>query len=47
MSHFISVGATQDYAYGQTLCQNLAISNPSQAVMNADSYEYFNEDCIP
>jgi len=45
MSHFVSVGATQDYAYGQTNCKSLAISNPSHAVMNADSYEYFDEDC--
>jgi len=45
LSHFNSVGATKDYAYGTTACQNLASSNPSQAIANADNYEYFNEDC--
>jgi len=42
-SHFTVVAGTQDYAYGQTACKNLAISNPSQAVANADSHEYFAE----
>jgi len=47
LSHFLSVGATDDYAYGTTACQNLAATKPNQAVMNGDSYEYFNEDCSP
>ena len=42
-SHFTVVAGTQDYAYGQTACKNLAISSPSQAVANADSHEYFAE----
>jgi peptidyl-Lys metalloendopeptidase len=42
-SHFNVVAGTQDYAYGQTACRNLAISNPSRAVHNADSHEYFAE----
>jgi len=45
LTHFNDVGATKDYAYGQTACKNLAQSNPSNAVYNADSYEYFNESC--
>ncbi len=42
-SHFTVVAGTQDYQYGQTACRSLAISNPSQAVHNADSHEYFAE----
>ncbi len=42
-SHFTVVAGTQDYAYGQTACKNLAISSPSQAVNNADNHEYFAE----
>jgi len=45
LSHFSSVGGTQDYAYGTAACQNLARSNPSQAIRNADSYEYMHENC--
>jgi len=45
MSHFNSVGSTQDYAYGTSACMNLASTNPSRAIANADNYEYFNEDC--
>lgn len=43
MSHFSVVAGTQDYAYGTTACRNLAISNPTRAVSNADSHEYFAE----
>ena len=43
-SHFTRNGGTQDYKYGQTNCAALAISNPSQAVRNADSHEYFAEN---
>ena len=43
-SHFTIMGGTQDYAYGQTNCKNLAKSKPAQAVMNADSHEYFVEN---
>jgi peptidyl-Lys metalloendopeptidase len=42
-SHFNVVAGTQDYAYGQTACKSLAISNPTKAVHNADSHEYFAE----
>ena len=37
------VAGTQDYAYGQTACRNLAITNPTNATKNADSHEYFAE----
>ncbi|CAF2353309.1 unnamed protein product [Rotaria sp. Silwood2] len=43
-SHFIVVAGTKDYVYGQTGCKNLAISNSSAAIMNADSHEYFAEN---
>jgi peptidyl-Lys metalloendopeptidase len=43
-SHFTVVAATDDIAYGQTAAKNLAVSNPSQAVKNADSHEYFAEN---
>jgi len=45
LSHFNSVGGTQDHAYGTSSCQNLARSNPGQAIKNADSYEYMHESC--
>jgi peptidyl-Lys metalloendopeptidase len=44
MSHFTIVADTDDWAYGQNLASNLAINNPSQAVDNADSHEYFAEN---
>ena len=44
MSHFTVLGGTDDYVYGQTGAKALAISNPAQAVMNADSHEYFAEN---
>jgi len=42
-SHFSVVAGTQDYAYGQSACRSLAISNPTRAINNADSHEYFAE----
>ena len=44
MSHFTVVADTDDHAYGQGLAQNLAINNPTQALDNADSHEYFAEN---
>ncbi len=44
LSHFNVVAKTSDYAYGQSACKSLAISNPSRAVNNADSHEYFAEN---
>lgn len=44
MSHFNVVAATDDWAYGQSACKSLATSNPSRALDNADSHEYFAEN---
>jgi len=44
MSHFNVVAGTDDLAYGQTNAKNLANSNPSKAIQNADSHEYFAEN---
>ena len=38
-SHFTQIGGTQDYAYGQLAAWSLAIVNPAEAIMNADSHE--------
>lgn len=44
MSHFTVVAGTDDYVYGQAGAKNLAITNPDQAVRNADNHEYFAEN---
>jgi peptidyl-Lys metalloendopeptidase len=44
MSHFYVVASTSDYVYGQTGARSLAITNPDNAVMNADNHEYFAEN---
>jgi peptidyl-Lys metalloendopeptidase len=44
MTHFEVVAGTNDWAYGQTAAKALAISNPTQALDNADSHEYFAEN---
>ncbi|PFH48679.1 hypothetical protein AMATHDRAFT_64907 [Amanita thiersii Skay4041] len=46
-SHYNANGGTRDYAYGQQAAQQLAGSNPDQAVLNADSHEYFAENNPP
>ncbi|KAF5317550.1 hypothetical protein D9619_013141 [Psilocybe cf. subviscida] len=43
-SHFTKNGGTQDYAYGQSAAKSLAKSNPAQAILNADSHEYYSEN---
>ncbi len=47
MTHFTVVASTNDYAYGQTNAKALAISNPTQALDNADNHEYFAENTSP
>jgi len=42
--HFTVVAGTQDYAYGQSSCKSLATSNPTKALANSDSHEYFVEN---
>lgn len=44
MSHFNVVAGTDDHVYGQTAAASLAISDPDQALDNADSHEYFGEN---
>jgi len=44
MSHFTVVASTDDWAYGQSAAKSLAISDPSKAIDNADSHEYFAEN---
>jgi peptidyl-Lys metalloendopeptidase len=43
-SHFTVVAGTNDWTYGQSSCKSLARTNPSHAVDNADSHEYFAEN---
>jgi len=44
MSHFNVTAGTNDWVYGQTAAKNLAISNPDEALDNADNHEYFGEN---
>ena len=44
MSHFNVVASTDDWAYGQSAAKALAISDPTKALDNADSHEYFAEN---
>jgi peptidyl-Lys metalloendopeptidase len=44
MSHFNVVAGTDDHAYGQSAAKSLAISNPDNALDNADNHEYFAEN---
>lgn len=43
-SHFTAVAGTDDWAYGQSAAKSLAISDPTKALDNADSHEYFAEN---
>lgn len=47
MSHFDVVAGTDDYVYGQSGAKNLALTNPDQAILNADNHEYFAENNPP
>jgi len=44
MSHFTVVAGTDDHVYGQSGAKSLAISNPTNALNNADNHEYFAEN---
>jgi peptidyl-Lys metalloendopeptidase len=44
MSHFTATAGTDDWVYGQSGAASLAISDPSKAIDNADSHEYFSEN---
>lgn len=40
------VASTDDNAYGQTACKNLAVNDPDAAIDNADSYQLFVEEVV-
>ncbi len=44
MSHFTVVAGTDDWVYGQSAAANLAKTNPTKALDNADNHEYFAEN---
>ena len=44
MSHFNVVAGTDDHVYGPSGAKSLAISNPDNALDNADNHEYFAEN---
>lgn len=44
LSHFNVVAGTDDWVYGQSGAQSLAISDPTKALNNADNHEYFAEN---
>jgi peptidyl-Lys metalloendopeptidase len=44
LSHFDIVAGTDDWVYGQSGAKSLAISDPTKALNNADSHEYFAEN---
>ncbi|CAE7080821.1 unnamed protein product [Rhizoctonia solani] len=43
-SHFIVNAGTDDHVYGSLSAHSLAVSNPDQAIDNADNHEYFVEN---
>ncbi|KAK7438459.1 hypothetical protein VKT23_018072 [Stygiomarasmius scandens] len=43
-SHFTRLAGTEDHVYGQSGAQELASSDPDQAIDNADNHEYFAEN---
>ena len=47
MSHFNVVAGTDDFVYGQTGAKSLAVTNPDNAINNADNHEYFAENNPP
>jgi len=44
LSHFINIAGTTDHVYGKDDTKQLAITSPSEALNNADNYEYFAEN---
>ena len=44
MSHFNVTAGTDDHVYGQTAAKNLAATDPTSALDNADNHEYFAEN---
>jgi len=46
-THFTVVAGTEDNAYGEDACEQLAKESPEKAVQNADSNEFFAENDEP
>lgn len=46
MSHYDTVGGTDDLCYNRGVCSDYARRSPARAVHNADSYQYFAEDAF-
>lgn len=44
MMHFNVIAGTDDWAYGQSAALSLAKTNPTKALDNSDSHEYFTEN---
>jgi hypothetical protein len=44
LTHFITVASTDDICYSREDCTKMAVNVPSDALINADSYQYFVED---
>lgn len=47
LSHFDVLAGTDDNVYGQVKCRELAKRNPIEALVNADTHEYFAENSPP
>jgi peptidyl-Lys metalloendopeptidase len=46
-SHFTRTCGTQDFTYGESNCQNLARTNPGNAIRNADNHCFFGRYARP
>jgi peptidyl-Lys metalloendopeptidase len=44
ITHFTIVAGTDDICYSREVCTDMAIDAPQDALINADSYQYFVED---
>ncbi|MEJ6398862.1 M35 family metallo-endopeptidase [Yoonia sp. 208BN28-4] len=44
ISHFFRVAGTDDVCYSRQVCSDMAARDASDALINADSYQYFAED---
>lgn len=44
MSHFDVIAATDDICYSRTDCSAMGRRSPDEAVINADTYQYYAED---
>ena len=46
ISHFDIVAGTDDHCYTREICTGFATTDPSRAINNADSFQYFAEDVV-